>query len=536
MTTPVQRVAIAISLFSGNAVYAAAPVVMIEKVTRVDNDRVRVEGWARALESPCSWIGMNVKLMRLDLNGAVGSLHAETPPGFQTTIVRTSSQECSPPSGNIGWEAVLNAPSTEAGGPQGYLIEADGDYYGQHTIATSRFARRTLAPVDGLSGLDVILRFQGRMDGLSRDGLYESYPTVMNEGGTYKMWFVGPNDVIHYARNESPWPTSGSHWQVLRDNGSYSSGPFKELLGHGTGSDSGLTSDPSVVHPPGMDYYMFYEGLPAGDCSFQNSLCYNRIFGAKSSDGINWQKMNPDGNTYVAPFGAMTHPLICPAAPLAYASWMGPMWSYFCSLYKTAFDFGAGQSSVIYKDQKFIQFHTDYFDPYQFGRGGLGKRESTDGWSWFTGGAHSWTPTSNPPGEVSWDFKYHSPSARYFGAVAKFGPRGPDPNVGEDQKGSIGLTHGTAGVITGPNDNPILVGFTPAIDVPMAVLNPNPVQQSINNGGLLGNPQGLIDGDFTAFYFGAGCGMNQDRRCANGSFGSFSWDIHAVEIRLYAVP
>ena len=64
----------------------------------------------------------------------------------------------------------------------------------------------------------------------------------------------------------------------------------------------------------------------------------------------------------------------------------------------------------------------------------------------------------------------------------------------------------------------------------MKVLNPDPKQQCINNGGLLGNAGGMIVNNGTVFYFGAGYLMNSD---PNPRPPYMDWDIHAADIKIY---
>jgi hypothetical protein len=46
----------------------------------------------------------------------------------------------------------------------------------------------------------------------------------------------------------------------------------------------------------------------------------------------------------------------------------------------------------------------------------------------------------------------------------------------------------------------------------MRVLTGDPERSSINNGGLVGDSEGVIPESWTAFYYGAGCGMQEDPR------------------------
>lgn len=114
---------------------------------------------------------------------------------------------------------------------------------------------------------------------VSRPGYYDYIPSVMLDGGTYKMWWCGDspnrpyNDNIYYsdaAQLSGPWSTPAL---VLSPRGSVNQY-----------YDSGHTCDPSVVKHNGV-YYMYYGALPIID-----GAALTVIGVATSTDGLNWTR------------------------------------------------------------------------------------------------------------------------------------------------------------------------------------------------------------------------------------------------------
>jgi len=432
-------------------------------------------GWTLDPAHPCQATEAYVELFELDDNGVVGALLAAA--WVNSTDYRPDVNAIYCPGSTIphGFEFSAAVPQRS-----GYYVRARGLGLDAGDVNAwlnddHRFARRAVG------NRDIFLRYRGAMTGVVRANNYESYPTVMNDNGVYKMWFAGGvGDKIYYATNSTGDPVNGAGWktdwtEIVTES------PVASKL------DSGLVADPSVVKADGT-FFMMYTATPkSGDC--------NRIFGAVSRDGVRWTKLDgakrsPDNDP---------SPLIIP---------------------QTCVQYGAGQSSLIFGDNLpvgntyrvghgFVQFHTDTTAP---GGGALLRTSEDGGWSWVY---RSNLMMSNPPlGDVTWDFKYVAWSGQYFGAVAIPGDIGSD-----------GFRHGDIGMTVGDG-----VNFVSEVRVPMMVLNPNPMQQCINNGGLLGNANGQIVDNRTVFYFGAGYLMNNDKY---SRWPPNDWDIHAVDIKIY---
>lgn len=118
-----------------------------------------------------------------------------------------------------------------------------------------------------------------------------SQPTVLREGGTYRMWFTGWNDAeggksrIGYATS-----TDGIDWVVHPD-------PVLDTGPPGA-FDEGDLGGPSVLRDGGL-YHMWYAGFSDRD----------RIGHATSLDGINWTK-DPSPVLDVGPQGAWDNRLV----------------------------------------------------------------------------------------------------------------------------------------------------------------------------------------------------------------------------------
>jgi hypothetical protein len=263
-----------------------------------------------------------------------------------------------------------------------------------------------------------------------------------------------------------------------------------------TGPDSGLTADPSVIKVPDpavpYRYFMYYTAVPAVDGR-------NGIFAAISTDGISWIKMDPRDHSFGHPY-----PVILPQNPI-----LDPQHP----------DYGAGQSSVIWTDAPlggmpagFVHYFTDT------SVGGPCVAVSADG---------GWTfkryeiPLSPYPGDYTWDFKLHS-SGRVIGFVAVPGELFLGPDYRCRCRGAIGITISNDGR-----------HFSPQVRVPMQWLTTDYDHQCINNGGLLGTPEGRIEDNATVFYFGAGYAMQDGPRPYDTQRApALDWDIAAVSVQI----
>jgi LPXTG-motif cell wall-anchored protein len=149
---------------------------------------------------------------------------------------------------------------------------------------------------------------------------YEYAPTVIAEGGKYRMWYCGQDprgkvagDDILYAESTSlngPFtgPGGGAPAIVFEGSG-------------GGGYDGQHTCDPSVVKTPDGTYYMYYgAAVHDGETS---------IGVARSKDGISWERLKS------APIIAAAHQK------------------------NTGNNYGAGQPSAVYRDGKFYLIFTD---------------------------------------------------------------------------------------------------------------------------------------------------------------------------------
>ncbi|MBN2430229.1 MAG: hypothetical protein JXQ27_02080 [Acidobacteria bacterium] len=185
------------------------------------------------------------------------------------------------------------------------------------SVAAARTASSFLDPYV------IVSRYFGKV--IERPG-YDYGVTVYREAtGRYRMWWTGGNlamlypDHIEYAES-----TDGLSW----------SNPRFVLLP----APLALIADPSVVIVNGI-YYMYFTGLA-------DLEGLNDIYMATSSDGIHWTKYPDDQNPC---------PVIARQDP-------------------TMGDYGAGQPSVLYLNDRFIMYYLDQTDP-----DGLYRAESADG-------------------------------------------------------------------------------------------------------------------------------------------------------------
>jgi hypothetical protein len=336
-----------------------------------------------------------------------------------------------------------------------------------------RFARASTG------GNTFYLRYRGVVDGLNRRNDYESYPTAMRDGDTIKMWLCGgPGDKIYYASSDSPYrrfSVHGNFTPVLRQSPS--------------GPDSDLICDPSVVkvpYPPPHNnaYFMFYTATPSIDGG-------NGAFGAHSMDGIQWAKMDPRSRTF-----HQAYPFITP-------------------LRDRGDTYGVGQSSAIWLGAPFagmgpgiLHYFTDTSVP-----GPCLGIHTEGGWRFD----RIMSPIQL--GNYTWDFKLKDD--RIVGFVAFFGDMYVACDGRKRRRGAIGITVSRDGR-----------SFSPEVHVPMHWLTTDIDRQSLNNGGLLGTPEGYIHGDRTVFYTSAGYQHNSEDPAdwTYGRWPPLDWDIVAIDV------
>lgn len=150
---------------------------------------------------------------------------------------------------------------------------------------------------------------------------YAYVPSVMLDGGVYKMWFCGsPNDTIYYTTS----PTVGGPWST----------PTAVLSQGAAGKfDSILTCDPSVVKVNGT-FYLYYGGSPFATTPPNGQWGTQGVGLATSTDGVNFQRAN-NGDAVRTPAKQS------PRSGCAFNS------------------YGAGQPSALYKDGLFYLLYED---------------------------------------------------------------------------------------------------------------------------------------------------------------------------------
>lgn len=488
MSISICRLRAATSLFVALGALTASRTASAEIVGIVDViDRGAISGWALDTTTGTS-LDVAIWLQTIDGNGVVSAP--------VQAISRTVKADLSRPDlasfgqgVNHGFSSSLNYLNDGA-----YLINPiaiDPTNGNKASLGEFRVVRR----ISDAPRTDFWLQYKGPVGGLVRNNDYESYPTVMIENGQYKMWYCGgPGDKIFYAT--SPKPFDG--WTVQN-------GGAPVMAEGATGLDSSLICDPSVVRPPGSPYYfMQYTAVgKAGAFGAKNTL--NRAFEAISSDGINWAKMDNRTKTFT-----------------------DTPWPILWSKNETAnpgdvgVGYGTGQTSVIFDSLVFLKgagagsgFITYFTDSTV---NGVGIASSDNGGWDYT---KHFAPVPQQPGDYTWDFKRHAPTGRTIGMVARFGEFKPGSTV--LRAGSIGITVSADGL-----------NFTDSgkLSVPMVQLTADDKHQSINNGGLVGNELGVIPGDNTAFYFGAGWGTNDDPNFL-GVWPPLQWDISAVDVKVH---
>lgn len=159
----------------------------------------------------------------------------------------------------------LDGPTVIKDGPTDYKMwysGKDGTYW-RVLYATS---------TDGISwtGNTMVV---DRGAGGESDADYIYSPTVINDGGTYKMWYGGTsvNWQIHYATS-----TNGSTWTKYN-------GGDTPVIGIGESGSSSVNGsyNPCVIKD-GSVYKIWYNGYDSSN--------NNRIHYSSSVDGINWNK------------------------------------------------------------------------------------------------------------------------------------------------------------------------------------------------------------------------------------------------------
>ncbi len=328
---------------------------------------------------------------------------------------------------------------------------------------------------------------------------YLSYPTVMFDDDRYKMWFAGwPHDWIYYAESSKPFATFEWNWreQAVRpgpchpevpaspdpNNPSvcvyrvvrssvYTDVPCDALPTPTPGAlalnDSWMTADPCVLRvviddQGHMRYYMWYTGT-----------CYegvhNSIFFAESLDGKVWTKkyrkvLLPTGHV------GMCGAFVLPVDPQ--------------NLRGT--QYGAGQSSVIQLPDRFYHYYRDTSvapgEPIVRLIRLQGPFAEPD----------TWPPLAvnglRTDGNESWDIKYHVPSGRMIAFAAReAAPCSVLISVSKDPISADAVT---------------ACEFEAPVQISMSDLGiPG---DNMNNGCLLGNRTGWIEGRESAFYCGFG--------------------------------
>jgi hypothetical protein len=410
---------------------------------------------------------------------------------------------------------------------------ADGEYYLSVALGPNLFTSDSQFPfsvraIDGIDGAKIWMHYLGVM--VSRGSeIYDSYPTVMKDGNKYKMWYasyciVDANnygDAIFYAESDNGinWnkiigpgycnAESGGSGYVLRSmsNQCTSFSPtcsYTQCTCNDTSKPLGIcptgdsfsgddmhTADPSVVKT-GNNFYMYYTGASK---QINNFGADNHIFKATSNDGINWNKLlGTDGKPkpVISPFAECTDPRNClPGCPGMESGW----W------------YGAGQSSVIYKDfnndnqPEFIHYFSDY-----------SNQTMAQSVSSSNNGIDFSVRQFGIMGDTTWDFKYSNYLSKFIGFDAI-----PDNSAGVS--GDILFRYSNDGVT-----NWMIVGAiskSRTVLIPMNKLTSDQNHWAIHNGGLLGNPQGIIEGRNAIYYMGAGYGMQPYTN---------TWDIVGVDV------
>jgi len=288
---------------------------------------------------------------------------------------------------------------------------------------------------------------------------FDYAPSVMfdEQENKYKMWWCGQDpsrlpeiiDVIYYSESDN-----GHNWSKARK--------VYKSPGHPNGI---YTCDPTVVkiNNTPYNYYMYYtsEGGLAG------AGTDNQIFLALSEDGTYW---------YPAYYG---NPVIPNTNPNG--------------------SYGIGQSSVMFLNNRFLQFYTDTTRGYT----GVFVAESTNGGTVFTPLNKGLPVVSNAQ---SVDVKYIPNRNQYIMVAEKTG-------VNPWSFHYYVLDH---------NFKVVNQGYLPA----------GAISQSCNhNPGLLGDRLGnVLNSSKVVTYFGSGTYDDPPKYPSNPCWNPSSWDIHRLSI------
>ncbi len=176
-------------------------------------------------------------------------------------------------------------------------------------------------------------------------------PTVIKDGGTYKMWYMGENAAgkpqIGYATS-----TDGITWQK------HGSNPVVQL---GTGFEADGVGSPSVILD-GATFKMWYTAKQGEGILGMLTIGY-----ATSSDGVSWSKN--------------TAPVLQKGSS---SSWEGK---------------GVGVASVIKDGALYKMWYTGYVDSAGVTTSKIGFASSSDGISWTKSGS----PAVNTGDVSSWE-------------------------------------------------------------------------------------------------------------------------------------
>jgi hypothetical protein len=121
------------------------------------------------------------------------------------------------------------------------------------------------------------------------DSPYNYAPSVLLDGGRYRMWWCSQLSVAKPAGDDILLAQSGSMDGPFAAPGGKRATPV--FSGHPGGFDGVHTCDPSVIRVAGL-YYMYYTGA-AGDHDHGNAIGL-----ATSHDGVHWTRVN-DGRPLV---------------------------------------------------------------------------------------------------------------------------------------------------------------------------------------------------------------------------------------------
>jgi len=355
-----------------------------------------------------------------------------------------------------------------------------------------RFVVTTLTPA---SDLRIWMHYLGVLVNRVNNN-YDSYPTVMFEGGKYRMWYASgnltghPGDNIFYAESND-----GINWSLI--NGPLEGGavlmqtinnctctedpqhPGSCPPGEDFAFDDMHVADPTVVKV-GDTYYLYYTAASKKWACFGAN---NHIALAVSRDGINWEKKG----VVIAPVNPCTSIDTCGPWVQGYPHW-----------------YGAGMPSIIYLqgEGKFVNFFTDMsLDNYAWSVG-----ESVDGFNFQRQNSIS--------SHAGFDVKYFSKLNRYVAITS--------PITNENVPGFVlmklsdRISSGWQDVGFDCNN----AGYPSKAIFTMDQFTNDTYHWNLNNPGLLGDAHGKVDGRYTIIYSGAGLAMQPKE---------YTWDIIGIE-------